>query len=311
MNTPEGYTGWFEPESAANTDYQPIYPYNHITQTESGHSFEMDDTPGRERVRLQHRSGTFIEMHPNGDQVHKVYGNDYEITIQDKNILVEGKCNITVNGDCNINVKGDKIEVIEGNYEQHVLGNFSQTIEQTALVSCAGDMTITAGAGVMGSLTINTGDHVYVGSDLTVDGDLVATKIASHTRVDAGTGVSAGAEGFVTGTGGISVGVPTVAAPVATPGVIMAPDIFVIPGTGFGGTGSLYAFNVFATNIECVDINGAIANFGSVSSPYANLGIMSAVLMTDATNTGIYNSHVHFVGGKGGGVTSSPVGPMI
>ena len=81
---------WTEPESAANTDYQPIYPYNNVQVTESGHSFEMDDTPTRERVRLQHRSGTFIEMHPNGDEVHKVYGNGYEITIKDKNVLIKG-----------------------------------------------------------------------------------------------------------------------------------------------------------------------------------------------------------------------------
>ncbi len=70
---------WTEPESAANTDYQPIYSYNNIQQTESGHSFEMDDTPTRERVRIQHRSGSFIEMHPNGDEVHKIVGKGYEI----------------------------------------------------------------------------------------------------------------------------------------------------------------------------------------------------------------------------------------
>ena len=35
---------WTEPESAANTDYQPQYPYNNVTQTAGGHSFELDDT---------------------------------------------------------------------------------------------------------------------------------------------------------------------------------------------------------------------------------------------------------------------------
>ena len=68
LNEPPSTNLWTEPESAANTDYQPVYPYNNITQTEAGHTFELDDTPTRERVRLQHRSGTFIEMHPNGDE---------------------------------------------------------------------------------------------------------------------------------------------------------------------------------------------------------------------------------------------------
>ena len=35
--------GWTEPESAANTSYQPVYPYNNVKQTEAGHLFEMDD----------------------------------------------------------------------------------------------------------------------------------------------------------------------------------------------------------------------------------------------------------------------------
>ena len=65
---------WTQPESAANTDYQPVYPYNNIQQTEAGHKFEMDDTPGRERVSLEHRSGTFTEIQPNGDEVHKKIG---------------------------------------------------------------------------------------------------------------------------------------------------------------------------------------------------------------------------------------------
>ena len=100
---PIGFDGFTEPESAANTNYQPVYPYNNITQTPAGHSFELDDTPTRERIRLQHRSGTFVEMHPNGDEVHKIYGNGYVITLGDQNISIgidDGqlakKLNITV-----------------------------------------------------------------------------------------------------------------------------------------------------------------------------------------------------------------------
>ena len=62
---------WDEP----NPFYSAEYPFNHVWQTESGHTFELDDTPTRERVRIQHgKSKNFIEMHPNGDQVVKVFG---------------------------------------------------------------------------------------------------------------------------------------------------------------------------------------------------------------------------------------------
>ena len=65
---PDIFKGGTEPASAANTNFEgclPVFPYNNATVTPSGHSFEMDDTPERERIRLNHRSNTFIEMHPN------------------------------------------------------------------------------------------------------------------------------------------------------------------------------------------------------------------------------------------------------
>lgn len=308
---PEGYTGWFEPESAANTDYQPIYPYNNITQTESGHSFEMDDTPTRERIRLQHRSGTFIEMHPNGDEVHKVYGDGYEITIKNKNVLVEGTCTVTINGDSNINVKGDKIEMIEGNYELHVLGNYSQTVEKTAILSTIGDLSIGCGGALNGTLTLSTGSHFVVDGDLKVRGEVIADKIYSKTRVDAGTGVSAGPLGFVTATGGISVGVPSSALAIAVPGCILAPDIYLIPGTGYAGFGSVNAAIVNGLTINGGVINGGSINAGFLTAGLTDIGLMQAIRMADTINLPIYNSHIHYVGGKGGGVTTTPIPVMI
>lgn len=259
---PSFYRGFFEPESAANTDYQSEYRYNTITQTPRGHSFEMDDTPNRERVRLSHRSGTFIEMHPNGDEVHKIFGDGYEITIKDKNVLVKGTCNITIEGDCNMHIMGDKVETIDGNLEQHVKGNYTQVVDKTTSITSQGDMEITAGVSALGTLQISTGDYVSIGGDLSVKGEIVASKIASTTRVDAATGMSAGPLGFVTLTGGIAVGFP-----IATP------------------TQILCSTNIYA---------GATINAGaSMNAPTGNFGLMSAIMMTDEVNTSIYDFHIH------------------
>ena len=38
------------------------YPHNHVTETESGHVIEVDDTKGKERIHVFHKSGTFIEI---------------------------------------------------------------------------------------------------------------------------------------------------------------------------------------------------------------------------------------------------------
>lgn len=220
---PMGFDGFVEPVSAANTNYQPEYPFNNITQTRSGHSFELDDTPTRERIRLQHRSGTFTEMHPNGDQVCKILGDGYTITLGDHNICigVEGqssnKCNITINGDVNLNIKGDFYQEVDGNYNLHVKGNYSQTVDKLTDVASAGDMRITAGSFAGGALRINPGSEVRIEGDLRVSGEARATLINSATRVNAQTGMTAGAAGIVT-LGGISVGSAT--PPV--PGVVIS-----------------------------------------------------------------------------------------
>lgn len=178
---------WTEPESAANTDYQPVYPYNHIQQTESGHSIELDDTPTRERVRVQHRSGTFIEMHPNGDEVHKVYGDGYEITINNKNVLIKGVCNITIEGDSVLHVKGDSYSQVDGSVYQEVKGDVQQLISGDCEQTVDGDFDINAS----GDVNISAG-NVNIDADLNVNGDIGSNQtIAAVGNITAGLSVSA------------------------------------------------------------------------------------------------------------------------
>lgn len=276
---PSFYRGWTEPESAANTDYQPVYPYNNVTQTRSGHMFELDDTKDRERVRLQHRANTFIEMHPNGDFVHKVYGDGYEIIVKDKNVQIKGTCNITIEGDAYMYIMGDKVEQIDGNLEQHVKGNYTQVVEGVSNITSQGNMRIDAGGSLTGSLTLSAGDVVTLNADLSVSGEVVADKIFSNGRIDTSPtgGISAGKYGFVTLLGGVAVGFP-----VAVPG-----------------------------NIICVGTMnaGLLVNAGvSVNSPVANFGLMSAGLMTDTVNTSIYDAHIH---PTPKGPSGPPTSPMI
>lgn len=122
---------WLEPLSAA----APIYPFNKITQTEGGHIQEMDDTPGAERYHQYHPAGTFVEIQPDGTEVHKVVKDDYAITMGDKYIHVQGKvqvnivgdATVVVNGNCTTQVSGDKVDVVSGNYSLAVGGDISIT----------------------------------------------------------------------------------------------------------------------------------------------------------------------------------------
>lgn len=198
---------WTEPESAANTDYQPVYPYNNITQTESGHSLELDDTPDRERVRLHHRSGTFVEMHPNGDEVHKIYGNGYEIILQDKNVLIKGVCNITIQGDSVLHVKGDSYQQVDGTVYQQVNGNINQLIKGNCEQTIQGDYDINATGDVNVSAT-----NLNVNGDLNVRGNISGTQSFGVVgNISAGMSVSAvtsvQSAGYITAASNISAGV--------------------------------------------------------------------------------------------------------
>jgi hypothetical protein len=243
---------WTEPESARNTETEPIYPYNNIQQTESGHSFEMDDTPTRERVRLQHRIGTFLEMHPDGDEVHKVYGTGYEIYLKGKNVLIKGTCNITIEGDANMEVKGDHNVQVAGDYNLLVGGKMNTRVVGDISQSSDGDMSITANENFGGAIRMAAADHVYIDSDLVVAGSASADLITAESRINAGTGLYAGLLGVYS--------------------------------------------------------QGPITSLVSVEAPLGTFGIMSAVLMSDIINKGIYNTHIH---NSPRGPTSPPLTPFF
>jgi hypothetical protein len=250
--------GWTEPESAANTDYQPQYPYNQIQQTESGHFFEMDDTPTRERVRLNHRSGTFIEMHPNGDEVHKVYGDGYEIIIKNKNVLIKGSCSVTINGDCNMDVKGDYNLQVAKDYTVLIGGECNMRSVKDMNISSDEDLTINANENFGGTLRLGAADSLYLASDLVVGGSIHADVITAESRLATGVlgGVTAGSAGFVSILGGLSLGIP-----IAVPGSVYA------IGSGTFGI-SLFA-------------------------PFSSSILNSSVLGWDLVNTTLDNIHIH------------------
>jgi hypothetical protein len=195
-------SSWTEPKS----DYKPIYPYNNITQTQSGHFFEMDDTPGVERVRLQHRTGTFTEVQADGQRINKVKGDNYEIIIGDNHIYVKGQCNITVEGACVINVKGDAYTVVEGDSISSVNGNSTQTVLGKTEINSTDDVKVNTS----GSVDIQATD-VNINGDLNVRGGITSTQsISALGNVTAGMNMSAvmsfQTPGYITA--GISITTP-------------------------------------------------------------------------------------------------------
>ena len=93
LTTAQTREDWAEldPKSvtSSETPYtSATYPFNHVFESESGHIFEIDDTPDGERLLREHKSGTFEEVHPDGSKVVKVIGDDYEIVAGNKKIYI-------------------------------------------------------------------------------------------------------------------------------------------------------------------------------------------------------------------------------
>ena len=152
---------WTEP----STPYDASYPYNHVYESESGHVVEIDDTRGGERIHLYHRSGTFVEIYPDGVKVEKTVGNGYRIVLEEQydhiqnrynltvdgpmNVLVQNDANIQVKGNLNLSVGGDCETTVGGDYSLKVAGKFS--IEGSG-ASTLKSSTLTVGAGTALSL---------------------------------------------------------------------------------------------------------------------------------------------------------------
>lgn len=119
-------TVWSEPYPA----YNPVYPYNKATETESGHVFELDDTPRNERIHMAHRSGTFFEMYPNGSKVEKIVKNNYQIVMADDHVHIMGRVQITVESDALIRVVGDAFVQAENDMSVKVSGGLNLSVRE-------------------------------------------------------------------------------------------------------------------------------------------------------------------------------------
>ena len=131
---------WNEPADP----YAAEYPYNKVERTTSGHIFEVDDTPGAERIHNFHKSGTFEEIHPDGTVVRRIVGESYEIVANNDNVHIKGVCNLTIDQDCNTYIKKNWNIDVDGNVNMNVKGNVTETIQGNQRTFALGNIDIDA-----------------------------------------------------------------------------------------------------------------------------------------------------------------------
>jgi len=141
--------GTYEPLSA----YAPVYPYNNVYETESGHVKEYDDTPGAERIRERHMSGTQYEIQPDGTKIDKIVRDNYQLVVGHDTLEVRGNVKIIVSGDANIAVSKNLTAQVGKDMTTVVNGNAYTTVDGNADLLVKGDID----GEVRGNIDIDVG----------------------------------------------------------------------------------------------------------------------------------------------------------
>lgn len=155
VETANGKGNW----SQSPTPYNAKYPFNNVLQSEAGHVFEFDDTPGRERVHLYHTAGTYTEVDHNGTQVNRVVGDAY--TIYERNGFVH------IVGNVNVTVDGAKTLRVDNTLDVEVHGATTINIHDNAKLNVAGNLDISAG----GNMNFHAGGDIkmHAGGNMAAD----------------------------------------------------------------------------------------------------------------------------------------------
>jgi hypothetical protein len=183
-NVPIAFTGtWSEP----SIWYNGVYPYVHVTESESGHVSVIDDTPDAEGQLEFDRTGTFREILTDGSQVTKIVGDGYMIVLRgnhihvmndhnqrsekEHNLSVGGRWNVEVSG--NINILGHKglyLNVL-GDANVKASGDVNIEAKTDVNIKSAAATNITAGSKL--SIIGGSDIHITAAGTFAVDASLI------------------------------------------------------------------------------------------------------------------------------------------
>ena len=145
----------------------PLYPNNNTKETASGHVIQYDDTFGRERVLIRHRTGSGIELRPDGTVLLSSTNKHILTVASDQSIIVEGDARMIYNGnvdvevigDYNLNVGGNSTTKVAGNVIEKITGRRDASIESTQTTEVKENYELS----ILGNNTTTTlGDGIYL-----------------------------------------------------------------------------------------------------------------------------------------------------
>lgn len=133
--------------------YAAKFPYNNVTETESGHAFELDDTFGFERVQLSHRTGSTLEFANTGLTKLKSMSSRQDVTMGDQRTYVNGNKYETIDGDFYLQV-GGKLRILAKSVE--IVSGSSTSITAPQAIEVVGGQSVSVSGLAVGVSGVST-----------------------------------------------------------------------------------------------------------------------------------------------------------
>tara|TARA_Y100001937_G_C7125062_1_gene334517 strand:- start:1401 stop:2741 length:1341 start_codon:yes stop_codon:yes gene_type:complete len=218
-----------EPEPA------PEYPNNQVKETASGHVIEYDDTYGRERVMIRHKTGSGVEMRADGTVIISSTKNTIRLSLGDEKVIIEGDVEIAYQQNVKMRVGGDFDLDVAGNYNINVQGDLDENIKGSVFQEVERNYTSLLRQDKFETIRSNNSQFVFGDSKKIVKGNIDNSTEGTYENAVKGS-LKMTSQGSIT---------------LSTPDVnIVGNDVSVISSTGtFGGDNvTLYSKNIFATS---------------------------------------------------------------
>lgn len=207
------------------------YGFNQVQQSITGHSFEIDDTPGNQRILIKHNTGAGIELTNDGSIYISTKESKLEIVGGSHDLIVEGNAklvfnqnlDIDVNGEFNINCQDFNLTVDENKTEniggsesrsigdgitETVVGNVSKYVTENKITTVLGSEKHFIKSGydiaVEASINMNSKDDLFLTAADTMNLAADNTTIsANNMTVQGGSGTIGGTAMLFSGNGAV------------------------------------------------------------------------------------------------------------
>ena len=118
------------------------YPYTKVNQSESGHVFIIDDTPEKETISINHRSGTYDDTYSNGVNVKRIVGDSYQIVDRNGYIYISGRATINIMDGANVYINGNCYLDTQGSFNLRASGGINLDTESDVNIKAKGNINL-------------------------------------------------------------------------------------------------------------------------------------------------------------------------